>query len=78
MRWTISCRSAPPPPEWRLANLRFALDQDLTDQRLEGLCQGRIRDVALVLVEFARREEAARRNENLVQLIHYGGFADPE
>ena len=56
--------------------LRFALDQDLTDQSLESLCQGRVRDVALVLVELAGREEAARRNKHLVQLIHYGGFAD--
>ena len=57
-------------------HFRFALDQDLTDQSLEGLCQGRVRDVALVLVELAGREEAARRNEHLVQLIHHRGFAD--
>ena len=62
---------APPP-----AHLRFALGEDLTDEGLEGLCQGRVRDVALVLVELAGREEAARRNKRLVQLIHHGGFAD--
>ena len=59
-----------------LAHLRFTLDEDLTDQSLEGLCQGRVGDVALVLVEFAGCEEPARRNKHLVQLIHHGRFAD--
>src|SRR6202030_195275 len=59
-----------------LFHLGFALDEDLTDQGLQGLRQGRVRDVALVLVELAGREEAARRNERLVQLVHYRGFAD--
>ena len=68
---SASCRAVPP-----LAHLRFALDEDLTDQGLEGLCQGRVRDVALVLVELAGREEAARRNKRLVQLVHHRGFAD--
>src|SRR5271157_2035907 len=31
----------------------FTLDEDLTDQRPQGLCQGRVRDVALVLIELA-------------------------
>src|ERR1700733_8477258 len=59
-----------------MTHLRFALDEDLTDQRLESLCQRRIWDVALVLIELAGREEAARRNKHLVQLVHHGGFAD--
>src|ERR1700722_8206991 len=36
-------------------HFRFALDQDLTDQGLEGLCERRIGNVALVLVELPRR-----------------------
>ena len=64
-------KSVPP-----MAHLRFTLDEDLTDQGLESLCQSRVRDVALVLVELAGREEAARRNQRLVQLVHHGGFAD--
>src|ERR1700740_3033140 len=54
-----------------MAHLRFAFDEDLTNQSLEGLCQGRIRDVALVLVEFARCEKPTRRDEHFVQLIHH-------
>ena len=42
------CQGAPP-----LLHFRFALDEDLADQGLEGLCEGRIGDVALVLVELA-------------------------
>ncbi len=57
-------------------HLGFALNEDLTDEGLEGLCQGRVRDVALVLVELAGREETARRNQRLVQLVHDRGFAD--
>ena len=38
-------QSAPP-----LLNFRFALDEDLADQGLEGLCKGRIGDVALILI----------------------------
>src|SRR6267378_2646299 len=48
-----------------MTHLRFALDEDLTDQRLESLCQRRIRDVALVLIELAGREEAARRKNRI-------------
>src|SRR5260370_8779079 len=59
-----------------LAHFRFVLDESLTDQGPQGLCQGRVRDVALVLVEFARREKPARWNKDLVQLVHAGGFAD--
>ena len=52
-----------------LANIRFAFHQNLAYQCLEGLCQGCVWNVALVLVELAGGEEAARRNERLVQLV---------
>ena len=57
-------------------HLGLALDQDLTHQRLECLCQRRVRYVALVLVELACGEEPARWNQHLVQLVHDRGFAD--
>ena len=59
------------------AELRFALRQERTDQTLKGLREGRIRDVALVLVELARGKQAARRHQHLVQLVHDRGLADP-
>src|SRR5580693_4091972 len=54
-----------------LADLLFALDQDLTHQHLEGLSQRRIGYVALVVVELARGEKPTQRNEHLMQLVHY-------
>ena len=59
-----------------LVYFRFACDENLTDQRLESLCQGSVRNVALVLVELARREKPTRRHKRLVQLVHDRGFAD--
>src|SRR5713101_1065361 len=59
-----------------LVHLGFALDEDLTNQGPQGLCQGRVRDVALVLVELARREKPARRNKDLVKLVDDGRLAD--
>ena len=59
------------------AQLSLALAQKRSDQALKGLRQGRIRDVALVLVELARREKAARRNKHLVHLVDDGGLPDP-
>src|ERR1700761_6638481 len=56
-------------------HLCFALDEDLADQHLESLCQGRVRNVALVLVELARREKPAWRNKHLVQFVDQRGFA---
>jgi len=47
--------------------LRFALAQQREDQTLKGLRKSGIRDVALVLVELARRKQRARRNKHLVQ-----------
>src|SRR5260370_36436549 len=53
------------------AKLGLALAQKRAHKALEGLCQGGVWDVALVLVEFAGREQAARRYERLVQLVHH-------
>src|ERR1700692_215315 len=61
-----------PPP----AKLGLALGEERADKALECLAQGRVRDVALVLVELARREQATRRYERLVQLVHHRGLAD--
>ena len=46
------------------------------DQALERLRERGIRDVARVLIELAGREQSARRNEHLVQLVHDRRFAD--
>ena len=46
--------------------LRFALAQKRPDETLKSLHQCRVRDVALVLVELARREKAARRHQRLM------------
>ena len=75
MRLTIRAQGLPQrvPP---LAKLDLAFAQDMADQALERLRQGGVRNVALVLVELAGREQAARRNEHLVQLIDHRGLAD--
>jgi len=59
-----------------MAHLRFALDEGSDGSGLEGLCLSRVRDVALVWIELAGREEPARRNKRLVQLVYHRGFAD--
>src|SRR5579863_4182819 len=59
-----------------LAQLCFGLGQKWTQEALESPCQGRVGNVAFVLVELARREKAPRRNKQLVQLVHHGGFTD--
>ena len=53
-----------------------ALAQKRADQALKRLRQRRIGDVALVLIELAGGEKAARRHQRLVQLIDDGGLAD--
>ena len=53
-----------------------ALAQKRADQALKRLRQWRVGDVALVLIELAGGEKAARRHERLVQLIDDGGLAD--
>src|ERR1700730_1920111 len=58
------------------AELRLALSQKRAHQTLEGLAERGVWNVALVLVELAGREEAARWNERFVQLVHHRGFAD--
>ena len=62
-----------PPP----AELRIALRQKRSDKALKGLGKRSVRDVAFVLVELAGREEPARRDERLVQLVDDRGLADP-
>src|SRR6202045_3304298 len=62
-----------PPP----AKLRLALAQERAHQALEGLGQGGVRDIPLVLVELAGREETTRRDEHLVQLVHHRRLANP-
>src|SRR5215468_10580718 len=59
------------------AQLGVALAEKRPDQALEGLGQGRIGDVTLILVELARGKKAAGRNKHLVELIDDGGLADP-
>src|SRR5580658_750321 len=58
------------------AQLGFGLAQQWTDKALKCLRQGGVGNVALVLVELARREQDARRNKQLVQLVHHRGFTD--
>src|ERR1700722_1758416 len=53
-----------------------ALPEERPNKALKSLGQRRIRNVALVLVELARREKPTGRNENLVQFIDDRGLAD--
>src|SRR5579864_848413 len=69
----IHCFAKRLPP---LAQLCFGLGQKWTHEALKSLRQGRVGNVALVLVELARREKPPRRNKQLVQLVNHGGFAD--
>src|SRR3984957_12406449 len=64
-------QSAPPP-----AKLCLALAQKRTHKALEGLGQGGVRDIPLVLVELAGRKETTRRDQHLVQLVHHRGLAN--
>src|SRR6202048_1380672 len=61
-----------PPP----AKLRLTLAQKRAHKALEGLGQGGVGDVPLVLVELAGREETTRRDQHLVQLVHHRGLAN--
>ena len=56
--------------------LAIALRQKSPDQALKSLCECRIWDVALELVELAGREQTARRHQHLVQLTDDGRLAD--
>src|SRR5262249_52446679 len=52
-----------------LAELNVAHRQKRTDQTLKGLRQRRIGNVALVLIELAGSEKAARRYQHRLQLV---------
>ena len=56
--------------------LGVAFTEKRSHKALKSLGERRIRDVTLVLIELAGREQAARRHEHLVQLIDDGGLAD--
>src|SRR5260370_948541 len=56
--------------------LCVALAQDRPDDASEGLREARIRNVTLVLVELAAREQAARKRQRLVKLVHHRRLAD--
>ena len=58
------------------AKLRLVLAEKGPDETAEGLGQGGVRDVALVLVELARREQAAWRDERLLEFVHHRRLAD--
>src|SRR4030095_10008986 len=58
------------------ADFRFAPGEELADERLESLRQGGVGNIAPVLLELARCEQPARRNDCLVQLVDHRGFAD--
>ncbi len=57
--------------------LGLASTQQPADETLKGLRQCGVRDVALVLVEFARCKQATRRDQHLVELVDDGRFSDP-
>ena len=59
-----------------LLELGVALAQDRPDDTPQGLREGRVRDVTLVLVELAAREQAARNGQRLVELVHQRRLAD--
>ena len=56
--------------------LGLALTQQPADEVLKRLRQCGIRDVALVLVEFARCKTAAWQNQYLMELVDNGRFSD--
>jgi hypothetical protein len=51
-------------------------DKKWSDQILQSLRQRRIRDISLVLIEFACCEESPRRSQNLMQFVDDGRLAD--
>ena len=59
-----------------LAKLHLALAEKRPHQAPESLRQGGVGNVALVLVELARREQAARRDERLVEFVDHRRLAD--
>src|SRR5260221_13337254 len=62
-------QGVPPPPK-----LRLPLAQKRAHKALEGLRQGGVRNIPLVLVELAGREAPTRRDEHLLELGHQRGI----
>ena len=58
------------------AKLRLALAEKGPDKAPKSLGQGGVGDVALVLVELTRREEAARRDKRPLEFVHHRRLAD--
>src|SRR5215471_5163751 len=58
-------KSVPPTGQ-----LGVALAQERSEQPLKGLCQRRVRDVTLVLIELAGRKKGPGRHQHFVQFIH--------
>ena len=58
------------------AQLGVALAEKRPDQALEGLRQGRIGDLTLVLVELPRNKYPAWQHDRLLQFVDDGGLAD--
>jgi len=56
--------------------LGVALAEKGAHKALKGLHQGRIGDVAIILVELAGCQEPPRRHKNLMQFVDDGRFAD--
>src|ERR1700688_141360 len=54
----------------------FTRSQKAPDEALERLRERRIWDVALVLIEFARREQPAGWNQRFMEFINDRGFTD--
>ena len=55
----------------------FRLAEQLVDQALKGLRDGRVWNATLVLVELAGREKAAGRDQDLVQFVDHRRLAEP-
>src|SRR5260370_26933784 len=64
-------QEAPPPGYFLLI-----LAEEFAHERLERLGQSCVRDIALVLIELATGQKAARQHQNLVQFVDNRGFAD--
>src|SRR5215471_21312680 len=57
-------------------DLKLSLAQNLPHHSPEGLGESPVRDVALILIELTRNEDATGRNNYLVKLVHDRGLAD--
>src|SRR6516165_901870 len=72
---TVQTHSVPNrvPPT---SDLKLALAQSLADQSPKGLGERSVRDVALVLVELTRNEDATRQDNCFVKLVYDRGLAN--